>query len=45
MYVERRMQLGAQKVCEREKKRQETYQVQNGDGEDGQLIAFVAATP
>jgi hypothetical protein len=27
-----------------EQKGQETYKVENGDGEDGQLIAFVAAT-
>jgi hypothetical protein len=26
------------------KQGQETYQVENGNGEDGQLIAFVAAT-
>jgi hypothetical protein len=37
------MSQGDQKVCERGKKGQETYEVENGDG-DGQLVAFVAAT-
>jgi hypothetical protein len=42
------MSQGGQKVCEQEKYKsrdsQETYKVDNGDGEDGQLIAFVVAT-
>jgi hypothetical protein len=38
------MPQGVQKVREQGGKGQETYKVENGDGEDGQLIAFVAAT-
>jgi hypothetical protein len=38
------MSQGGSKVREQGKEGQETYKVENGDGEDGQLIAFVAAT-